>query len=237
MSERFDEKGPQSEISPGGSVIYRYPKSEWNSSRIGFSDESRAKFAAQRNGVYGRLFGEVRDASPEPLPLVPRVDVHTYFRTGANGAKVCTLATSGMSDLAMNAPSGADVPRRVELIFYCQEPSADYIETLRWLAHFPHDQKTWIGSGHTIPNGNPPAPLWGSSVLDTILFLPTIVKLDRTLPDELILDGEPVHFLWVVPLTTPECNLKLAKGTDAILGLFGRNRHPHVFDPGRASYV
>ena len=137
----------------------------------------------------------------------------------------------------MNIPDGADVPRRVELIFYCSEPLPEYVETLRWLAHFPHDQKTWIGSGHTVPNGNPPAPFWGSSVLDTILFLPPIVKVDGTLPDELILDRDPVHFLWVVPLTTPECSLKLAKGTDAILGLFGKNRHPHVFDPSRASYV
>jgi len=237
MPEWFGKKTSQRETSPGGSVIHRYPNDEWQPSRAGFADDSTVAFAEKRNEVYERLFGKVHHVSMETLPLVPRVDVHTYFRTGPNSVRVCTLATAGMSDLAMNIPAGADVPRRVELIFYCSEPSAEYIETLRWLAHFPHDQKTWIGSGHTVPNGNPPAPFWGSSGLDTILFLPTIVKLDRTLPDVLILDGEPVHFLWVAPLTTPECNLKLAKGTDAILDLFGRNHHPHVFDPGRASYV
>jgi len=46
-----------------------------------------------------------------------------------------------------------------------------------------------------------------------------------------------VHFLWVVPLTSPECNLKLEKGVEAILDLFTEKRHPHVFDPARASYV
>jgi hypothetical protein len=54
---------------------------------------------------------------------------------------------------------------------------------------------------------------------------------------ELALDSEPVHFLRMVPLTNAGCNLKLAEGTDAILELFGQNRHPHVFDPARTSYV
>jgi hypothetical protein len=108
---------------------------------------------------------------------------------------------------------------------------------MHWLAHFPHDQKTWIGAFHTIPNGNPPAPLWGSPNLDTLFLLPPIVKIDQNLQEELVLDGEGVNFLWIVPLTTPECNLKLAKGSSAILDLFQKNRHPHVFDPNRKSYV
>jgi len=57
------------------------------------------------------------------------------------------------------------------------------------------------------------------------------------LPDELILGGEPVHFLWLVPLTTPECNLKLAQGFGALLDLFELNHHPYVYDPNRRSYV
>jgi hypothetical protein len=79
--------------------------------------------------------------------------------------------------------------------------------------------------------------MWGSPILDTLLFMQSIVSTDRTLPEELKLGGEPVHFLWVVPLTTAECNLKLEKGFNAILGLFQQHRHPHVYDPGRKSYV
>jgi hypothetical protein len=143
-----------------------------------------------------------------------------------------------MSDLEMTLPWRAeDVLRRVELIFYCAEPREEYIATLRWMAHFPHDSKSWLGHGHTMPNGDPPAPFWGSAELDMLLFMPPIVMKDQTLPDELKLVGEPVHFLWVVPLTTAECNLKLEKGFDAILELFQRHRHPHVFDPARKSYV
>ena len=233
----FDGKGPQPETSPGGSVIHRYDKAKWASSRIGLTDESTAAFPETREAVYDRFFGECQNVSHEIFPLIPHVDVFIYFRRGPDERDVYTLVTSGMSDLEMSVPAGVKAPRRCELILYCSEPKPEYIETMRFLAHFPHNQKTWIGSGHTVPNGNPPAPLWGSSVLDTILFIPPIVKRDQTLPDELILDGEAVHFLWMVPLTTPECNLKLAKGLNSILDLFQRNRHPHVFDPSRTSYV
>jgi hypothetical protein len=236
MFEWFGKKRPQPETSPGGSVIRRYPNAAWNPSRIGATDESTARFAEAREDVYAKFFGEAANVSHEIIPLIPHIDVYTYER-GQQGRDFCTLVTSGMSDLEMSIPAGAEAPRRVELIFYCSEPNQEYIKTMRWLAHFPHDQKSWIGSGHTIPNGNPPEPFWGSSALDTILLLQPIVKRDTTLPDELILGGEPVHFLWVVPLTTPECNLKLAKGFGAILKLFQQNHHPHVFDPNRTSYV
>jgi len=128
-------------------------------------------------------------------------------------------------------------PSRAELIFYCWEPKQEYVETLRRLAHFPHDNDTWLGSGHTMLNGTPPEPLWGSDVLDTFLFMPTIVKPDATLPQHLTLDCAQVGFLWLVPLTTAECDLKLQNGFSAVLDLFGKHRHPHVFDPGRRSYV
>ncbi|MGA2590050.1 MAG: suppressor of fused domain protein [Bryobacteraceae bacterium] len=237
MSESFDKKVEQPETSPGGSVIHRYDRKVWSASRIGFTDESTAQFAEIRKQVYKGFFGEPHSVFKEAIPLIPHVEVHAYYRGGKDGRAVCTVVTSGMSDLAMSVPAGAKTPRRAELIFYCAEPKQEYVETMRWLAHFPHDQKTSIGPGHTIPNGNPPAPFWGSSILDTILLIPPIVMRDLTLPKELILRGDPVHFLWVVPLTTPECNLKLAQGVEAIFELFQQNRHPHVFDPNRASYV
>lgn len=101
----------------------------------------------------------------------------------------------------------------------------------RSLARFPHDNRTWIYFGHTIPNGDPPAPFWGSSILDTVLFLPTITKRNRDLPEKLQIDGDPVNFLWVVPLSAAECQLKLEKGFNAILELFGRNKHPYLLQP------
>jgi hypothetical protein len=219
------------------STILRYPSDAFSKTQLGSPTESSLRFTAAREDAYTKLFGEAGTVSHEIVPLVPHIDVYT-FPPAQKARGWYTVVTGGMSDLRMTVPARAGAaPRRVELIFYCSEPLPEYVGILRRVAHFPHDKKTWIGYGHTMPNGDPPEPFWGSDVLDTLLFMPTIVGPDNSLPKELVLDGDPVHFLWLVPLTTPECNLKLVEGFGAILRLFQRNRHPHVFNPARSSYV
>jgi hypothetical protein len=220
--------------APDGTNIVRHGTIE---TQLGVTKGTEG-FAQAREAIYERLFGKPLNVFRELPPLIPHIDVYTFKRIQGD-REIYSLVTSGMSDLEMTLPRGADkdAPRRVELIFYCGEPREEYISVLRWVAHFPHDTKSWLGHGHTIPNGNPPEPLWGSKTLDTLFFLPPIVKKDQTLPSELILGGEPVHFLWLVPLTTAECDFKLANGFEAMLSLFQQNRHPHVFDSERKSYV
>lgn len=228
MSETTDEGK-----APDGTSIIRHEAAD---TKLGFTPNA-ARFRQTRDAAYEQLFGKALHVSHELLPLVPHIDVYVFQRKRGDQI-VYALVTGGMSDLEMNLPRhAADVPRRVELIFYCAEPREEYISTLRWVAHFPHDNKSWLGHGHTMPNGNPPAPFWGSKILNTLFFLPPIVAKDQALPELLQLDGQPVHLLWVVPLTTPECNYKLARGFDAMLDLFQQHRHPHVFDPNRPSYV
>ena len=233
----FSKGKSKPEVSPGGSVIHRYSNETWSPAQTGSTDASVASQADARHAAYAKIFGEVLQVWADEESRRPRIDVREYKRRAADGSGVYSLVTSGMSDLPMNVPNQLKAPRRVELVLYCAEPQPQYVETLRWIAHFPHDQKTWVGSAHTIPNGDPPAPFWGSAILNTILLMPTIVQRDQKLKDELMIAGEGVDLLWVVPLTQAECELKLAKGLDAILDLFGRNRHPHVFDPNRRSYV
>ena len=230
MSSWFGKKK-----TPDGTSVLRHDKVE---RQIGVPDVDTAAFIRARETAYEKLLGKMLTVSHEVLPQIPHIDVYTFQRMQGD-KPVYTLATGGMSDLRMILPRGAnpEVPRRVELIFYCSEPREEYIPTLRWVAHFPHDAKSWLGVGHTMPNGNPPEPFWGSGSLDTLLFLPPIVVKDQSLPSHLQLGGDPVAFLWVVPVTTAECNYKLKKGLDAILDLFERNRHPHIFDPNRKSYV
>jgi Suppressor of fused protein (SUFU) len=233
----FSKRKPGPEVSPGGSVINRYPLASWSPGETGAPPTSAAEFAETRHAAYEKLFGKVDAVYAEDSLLIPRVDLRSYYRKAAGGGMTCALVTSGMSDLPMKVPNDPRASRRVELVLYCAEPRHEYIETMRWLAHFPHDQKTWIGFGHTIPNGNPPAPFWGSPALDTVLLMPTVVQRDRTLPQELVLEGDPVDLLWVVPISPAECKLKLKKGVTAIYQLFDQNKHPHVFEPNRKSYV
>jgi hypothetical protein len=177
--------------APDGTNIIRHENVE---TKLGVT-KGTTGFAQAREAVYERHFGKPLSVSHELLPLVPHIDVYIFKRSQGN-KEMYSLVTGGMSDLKMTLPLGADkdVPRRVELIFYCSEPRDEYISTLRWVAHFPHDSKSWLGHGHTMPNGDPPAPFWGSSDLDTLFFLPPIVKKDQTLPSELSWAVTPFTF-------------------------------------------
>jgi hypothetical protein len=184
MFDWFGKKKAEPETSEGGSIIHRYSTASWSPTKVGLTERA-VEFGKIRDEVYLRRFGEAKQVYHEVIPLIPHIDVMEYYRTSKDG-DICTLVTSGMSDLTMNVPRKLEVPRRVELIFHCREPKQEYVETMRWLAHFPHDQKAWIGELHTFPNGNPPEPLWGSSTLDTIFLLSFIVKKDLDLQSELI---------------------------------------------------
>ena len=237
--DRFgkDKKDEDPEVSEGGSIIHRYSAEEWAQTRIGAAEGS-AEFGRVRDEVYERRFGIPKQVWHEVLPLIPHVDVMEYYRKANDGGNdVCVLVTSGMSDLAMAVPAETEAPRRIELIFYCSQPAPVYAETLRFLEHFAHDQKTWIGAFHTIPLGNARKKIMGSVNLDTVFLLPPLVLKDRDLSKDLVLNGDGVDFVWVVPISAAECKLKLSKGSGALLALLQKNKHPYIYDPARQSYV
>jgi hypothetical protein len=234
----FSRKKPGPETTPGGSRIIRYGGQEFDKPQFGVSAENQIEFAQQRAALYEELFGKGGGTVwHEMLPLVPHIDVYTH-EPNHGGRDFFTLVTSGMSDFRMSLPAGAGVQyARAELILYTSTPKREYLELLRRLAHFPHDNHTWLGPGHTMPNGQPPELMFGSKVLDALFFIPTIVHPDKEIGKRLRLDGDPVSFLWVVPITSRECDLKLNQGTGALLDLFEREKHPFVFNGDRDGYV
>lgn len=189
-----------------------------------------------RDLVYEGMFGERSHVYNEKPGKSPHVDVFTY--PPQNGRDFFTLVTGGMSDRAMTLPEDMEgIPRRVELILYCSEPKDEYLEGLRELARFVHDQDTWIGFGLTIPNGDPPRLIWGSKHLNTLLLMPTIVRPDNNLLKSLQIGGDAVQFVWLVPISKGEADLHAEEGFGALLDVFEKQRHPVVFDPNRGSYL
>ena len=228
-SSKHRVPGPE-EVSPGGSDILRYDKPEL---RIGQQEDNHAP---EREAVYKKMFGPIETVSHEVLTLSPHIDVYIHPPTERRG--FTTLVTGGMSDRRMNAPPQVRwEARRTEILLYVSEVKEEYLGLLRYFAHFPFDLDTWLGHGHTIPNGQPAAPLFDHSELDSALLIHTIVRPDNTLPQELVIDGDPVSFLWLVPLTMAECDLKLREGISAVLDLFDRMKHPILLDERRRSYV
>ncbi len=224
------------ERTPGGSQIVRStPKSPQE--QLGFPEEDTTGFRQLRDRVYKEFFGEPESVSHEILPFVPHIDVCIY-PPGHAGRPSYTLATSGMSDAPMTLDNGMERSHaRREIILYCDAPDEEYVSMVRFFAHFPFEHSTWLGHGHTVPNGDPPAPMFDGSELVAALLIDTIVRPDNGLAEKVIIDGDPVQFLWIVPITQAELDYALHRGVDALLDIFDDIRHPPVLNPRRASYL
>ncbi len=142
------------------------------------------------------------------------------------------LVTSGMSDRPMTVPDGYPGPKHLELCAFLPpdwrmsgdaEKSAgeDAAERLYWpvrwlknMARLPHEFETFLGYGHTVPNGDPPEPF-----ADNVEFCCMMVTMPYAAPFEFAktqVGDREVHFLAVVPLFKEEMTLKLRKGPEAI---------------------
>lgn len=90
---------------------------------------------------------------------------------------------------------------------------------LRWmklLARFPFREETWLGEGHTIPNGEPFAE---NTKLSTILLDRPYDYSQELFAVELS-EGEKVHFLQMTALYLEESQYKMEHGVRALYQLF-----------------
>lgn len=69
------------------------------------------------------------------------------------------------------------------------------------------------------------------------MLLSPLVRQHRRIGEELTFDEQPLELLWVVPVSVEEHALKRKQGTDALLDLFERVRHPWLFNPKRRCYL
>lgn len=103
--------------------------------------------------------GRIDDVFHELVSDAVQIDLHHI--APSRERQYHMLITSGMSDLAMNVPAGADVPRFLELMIKLprdwrvgQAAFADDnwywpVRQLKTLARFPHKYATWkIGRAH-----------------------------------------------------------------------------------------
>lgn len=186
--------------------------------------------------------GEIKTVFHEVVSDTVHIDVHIVNPT--DDFPFVRLVTSGMSDLPMTIPDGSDVPSYVELMLTLpgdwrldQESFADEewywpVRLIKYLARFPHKYETWLGWGHTVPNGAPAEPYAPSTALCGAIILPSV-----TVPDEFqrlrISDEKEITFYCVVPLYKDEMQLKLRSGSDKLLDRFDQAGINDIVDPKR----
>jgi hypothetical protein len=239
---RFFQK-PQK--TDGGSVVHRYKPTEYVP-QLGFSN-APVEWQEFRESQYRKSFGNSENVFVwhEVVPTIPHIDIHVFPPSKELGRNYFTLITSGMSDEKMTLPKSAGMQySRAEIIFYVasdetkthQTEKPWYVQAMFYFAHFPFNYKTWLAFSHTLPNGNPPAPIVDGSLLTTALFLPAIFEA-KELTRDFMLGNEKVNLLWLTYLNDKETEFKLKHGYDKLIEKFNGNNFPQVFNPFRSSII
>lgn len=226
-------------VSEGGSSVYSYEK------------EDNKKFVfPDRNCVYmeeicvhfEKYIGEPENVFHELMSEYVHIDVHWIKPTDERPYHV--LFTTGMSDYPMYLPKDLENPTEfshAELMVYLpkewnlDEDSFDDdnnywpIYFLKMIARFPHQYKTWMAEGHTIPNGPDAEPI-ANTDFGCILLMPPYLSAPQEFLQLQTKDGTTINFYCILPLYVEEMDLKLEEGVDALLDLFDEYQINEVID-------
>jgi hypothetical protein len=229
---------PEVEYTPSGQPRYRYKAPAPFEFAVGSSETIEAVEAHITRHV-----GPVESVFHEIVSDKVHLDVH--FVKAGDGRPCHVLVTSGMSDRPMTLPEGVDAPEYAELLI-CLPPDwklsqedfgdeANYwpVRWLKTLARLPHDYRTWLGAGHTVPNGDPPEPFADNTDLCGMLVLPP-VRFGDDFP-VLEAGGKRIGFYALIPLYADEMAFKLEHGTGDLLDRFDAAGVDEVVDIGRPS--
>lgn len=223
-------------VSLSGSPIYHYDEpAQWAAPQGEMCLEQISAHVEAHLGPIQTVYHEIAsDTVHIDVHIVPANADFPFLR----------LVTSGMSDLPMTVPEGVDAPRHLELVatlpgdWKLDEASMQDerwywpVRLIKTLARFPHKYSTWLGWGHSMPNGDPAEPYADDTALCGVVLLPSV-----TVPEAfhwLDIDADKrIEFLSLVPLYREEMELKLRKGSDALLEKLGKHDLSDVIDPRR----
>jgi hypothetical protein len=234
----------EQELSPSGDRVIRYdervPK---EFTPVGGNTESIEHVSDHLE----KQVGKIEMVFHEIISDLIHIDVHWVKPSEKFPFHV--LVTSGMSDLPMNAPEGAEDEKFVELCILLpphwpmgNEQEEEFKEEknywpVRWLkmiARFPHQYETWVGNGHSIPNGQAAEPFAENTKLGCIMLMPS-VSLPKEFFELRVHAEKTIRFYCLYPLYKEEMDYKLNKGLDALLDKMDKHHISDVVDINRVN--
>lgn len=240
--DKFRKKKP--EISPGGSPIYRYEATEdaaWRPPTVcgTYAQAVTAHFETLFPGRESFVFHEL-------VSDLVHIDVNIMRPTREQDFYV--LYTTGMSDLPMTLPdeiADREDLKYAELYFFlpgswnlgetgtldADLPESSYwpIRMLKFLARFPHEYRTWLGFGHTMPNGPEYAPFCDGVGFGGVVLSWSGGDLGGLTAD----DGCRLKLYGVIPAYKEEIEYKLKYGMEGLDRRFREGDLPMVLDVSR----
>ncbi len=191
-----------------------------------------------------QFVGPVEMVFHELVSDLVHIDVH-HVRPGP-GRDFHTLITTGMSDRPMTVPEDAEDFQFAELMLclppewlltrtdFADEQNYWPIRLLKVLARLPHEYDTWLGVGHTVPNGGEePQPYANNTKFCCAMITPPL----RFAPEfrQLELDDRVINFYSVWPLLPDETEFKLKHGFDPLVERLLARGVSEVIDITRSS--
>ncbi len=239
----------QDNVSPGGSVIYRYdePKKFEQAEHAGrYYDAITAHLESFLGEEYFVLHEIVSDKIHLDVLVFPPVDQRDNW----------VLVTAGMSDLAMSVPEGIENPEDYRYAEIVATLPADWFElegenqipdaqlrdeTRYWpirqvksLGRLPHDHESWLYYWHSVPNGDPAKPFADNTGFTGVVMLPPISWPEGKF-SLAAKDGNEISFLAVYPVYDEEMEIKLQYGSDTLIDLFAATGVTDLIDISRAN--
>jgi tetratricopeptide (TPR) repeat protein len=176
-------------------------------------------------GPYRNVYHEIEspDIHVDIAVVEPRAERNYY-----------TLVTMGMGAHRMKTPPEMENQSRAEILV-CLPPNwnLDDLEDERWywplrwlkiLARLPLNEESWLGWGHTIPNGEPFAD---NTKLCTVLLLNPCCFDDKasfcTLPG-----GEKVNLYQMIPLYEEEAQFKIKNNAEIFLRFLDKSALEYI---------
>lgn len=198
----------------------------------------------------GRTLGEPSPMIIHEI-LSPYVHLDVLVVPNCAGSGSTALVTCGMGCRAMNTPAAQRRYARMELAICLPPdwppltagsplamtmpnniatdsahglgPGAWIVPGLQFTARMPFQYDTWLGEGHTIPNGDPPEPLCdGTKLCCSLIAKPK--RLGRPFHRLTLPDGGDVYFWAIVFITKEEMKYKLRRGAPALMKKLAAHR-------------
>lgn len=230
------------ETTPGGSEVFRHQHRD-RPMEVSIGDPNLIEDVTAH---FERHIGPVHTVFHEIVSDLIHLDVHIIQPSSER--PWYTLFTTGMAERPMSVPAELrglcpymelmlrlDPNWKLDAI---KQSAALYwpIRGLKELARLPHEYNTWLGKGHTVPNGDPPEPFAPNTRLACWLVVPPLEQ-SETFAEVERRDGRLVNIMQVVPLYPEEVRYKLDRGGDALLARFAKTSTTDIIFTDRPSAV
>jgi hypothetical protein len=111
-------------------------------------------------------------------------------------------------------------------------PPAEAARVFLWLATYPWRAVTWFGPGHSVRWYHSPATFPLGSGYEGVLLLdsPSAVLPGPDAPDlsGFTVAGDPVRFLWVIPITERDRQLAKERGSASLVNRLAVQRRSWI---------